>query len=222
MYSFSDAQRQKALYWLCFWHLCVIASSNYLVQFPIKLGSIDATWGSFTYPFVFLATDLTVRIFGSAMARKIILCVMLPALVLSYVMSALFVDGQWHGVDALWQFHATGARIALASFMAYMVAQLLDVGVFNRLRQAKHWWLAPAAAGFVGSAIDTFVFFSVAFYHSSDAFMAENWVHIAWVDYACKLIIGGCLFLPMYGVLLQFLLRRLTALKTPTISQMPQ
>lgn len=216
MYSFSPAQRQKALYWLCFWHICVIAASNYLVQFPIQIGSIDTTWGSFTYPFIFLATDLTVRIFGSQMARKIILMVMLPALVLSYVMSALFVNGQWHGFEAITTFHSMGARIAAASFMAYLVAQLLDIKVFNRLRESKTWWLAPAVAGLVGSAIDTFVFFSVAFYQSADAFMAANWVSIGMVDYLCKLVIGACLFLPVYGVLLQYLLRKLTILqKTP-------
>ena len=101
MYSFSVAQRQKALRWLCFWHVLVIAASNYLVQFPIKFGPIDNTWGAFTYPFIFLTTDLTVRIFGSAMARKIIFTVMLPALALSYVISALFVNGQWNGFAAI-------------------------------------------------------------------------------------------------------------------------
>lgn len=213
MYSFSPAQRKKALYWLCFWHICVIAASNYLVQFPIQIGSINTTLGSFTYPFIFLATDLTVRIFGSQMARKIILMVMLPALVLSYVMSALFVNGQWHGFEAINTFHSMGARIAVASFMAYLVAQLLDIKVFNRLRESKTWWLAPAAAGLVGSAIDTFVFFSVAFYQSADAFMAANWMGIGMVDYWCKLVIGACLFLPAYGVLLQYLLRKLTVLQ---------
>ena len=212
MYSFSVAQRQKALRWLCFWHVLVIAASNYLVQFPIKFGPIDNTWGAFTYPFIFLTTDLTVRIFGSAMARKIIFTVMLPALALSYVISALFVNGQWNGFAAISEFHSMGARIALASFTAYVVAQLLDIGVFNRLRASKRWWAAPAAASSIGSAIDTLVFFAVAFYASSDAFMAANWPAIAVADFACKIFIGACLFLPLYGVLLQFLMRKLTQL----------
>lgn len=209
MYQLTVAQRQKALYWLCFWHVLVIAASNYLVQFPIKFGPIDNTLGAFTYPFIFLTTDLTVRIFGSDMARKIIFRVMFPALVLSYVISALFVNGQWNGWGAIGEFHSMGARIALASFCAYVVAQLLDISVFNRLRQSKKWWAAPAAASSVGSAIDTLVFFAVAFYASSDAFMAANWPAIALADFACKILIGACLFLPLYGVLLQYLTQKL-------------
>ena len=215
-YQFTVAQRQKALYYLCFWHVLVIAASNYLVQFPIQLGPIDNTWGAFTYPFIFLTTDLTVRIFGSQMARKIILWVMLPALALSYVVSALFVNGQWSGFAAIGEFHAVGARIALASFTAYVVAQLLDIGIFNRLRQSKRWWAAPAAASSIGSAIDTLVFFAVAFYASSDAFMAANWPSIAVADFVCKILIGACLFLPLYGVLLQYLTRKLTLIKPET------
>ena len=222
MYSFSVAQRQKALHWLCFWHVLVIAASNYLVQFPIKFGPIDNTWGAFTYPFIFLTTDLTVRIFGSAMARKIIFTVMLPALALSYVISALFVNGQWNGFAAITEFHSIGARIALASFTAYVVAQLLDIGVFNRLRASKRWWAAPAAASSIGSAIDTLVFFAVAFYASSDAFMAANWPGIALVDYGVKLLICGLFFLPMYGLLLNYLLKKLTTLQTAqTMAPLP-
>lgn len=213
MYQFTVAQRQKALYWLCFWHVLVIAASNYLVQFPIKIGAIDNTWGALTYPFVFLTTDLTVRIFGSHMARKIIFVVMFPALLLSYVMSALFVNGLWSGFSGLLQMHSMGARIALASFTAYVVAQLLDIGVFSRLRASKKWWAAPAAASSIGSAVDTLVFFVVAFYASSDAFMAANWPAIALADFACKILIGACLFLPLYGVLLRYLLQKLTTIQ---------
>lgn len=213
MYQFTVAQRQKALYWLCFWHVLVIAASNYLVQFPIKIGAIDNTWGALTYPFVFLTTDLTVRIFGSHMARKIIFVVMFPALLLSYVMSALFVNGLWSGFAGLLQMHSMGARIALASFTAYVVAQLLDIGVFSRLRASKKWWAAPAAASSIGSAVDTLVFFVVAFYASSDAFMAANWPAIALADFACKILIGACLFLPLYGVLLRYLLQKLTTIQ---------
>ena len=105
------------------------------------------------------------------------------------------------------------ARIALASFLAYSVGQLLDVKVFDRLRQLKHWWVAPAGSSVFGNLVDTFLFFAVAFYASSDAFMAEHWVEIAWVDYGFKLAVNLALFVPLYGMLLHFLQSRLKANK---------
>ena len=82
--QFSKPQQNKALFWLVLFHLVVIASSNYLVQIPFTLFGLHTTWGAFTFPFIFLATDLTVRIFGAGMARRIIFWVMLPALAISY------------------------------------------------------------------------------------------------------------------------------------------
>ena len=116
------------------------------------------------------------------------------------------------GLAALAAFNAFVFRIALASFTAYAVGQILDIFVFNRLRRLKSWWIAPTASTFAGNAIDTLLFFAVAFYASSDAFMAANWPAIAVADFACKIFIGACLFLPLYGVLLQFLMRKLTQL----------
>lgn len=100
-------------------------------------------------------------------------------------------------------------RIALASFAGYVVGQLMDIFVFNRLRQGKTWWLAPASSTIFGSLIDTFVFFAVAFYKSSDEYMAEHWFTIGTVDYAFKLFVSLLLFLPLYGVLLNFLIKKL-------------
>ena len=82
MYTFTPAQQRKALVWLSFFHILVIAASNYLVQFPFELFGFHTTWGAFTFPFIFLTTDLTVRIFGRQLARRIIFWVMLPALAL--------------------------------------------------------------------------------------------------------------------------------------------
>jgi uncharacterized integral membrane protein (TIGR00697 family) len=84
------------------------------------------------------------------------------------------------------------------------------VQVFNGLRRKRNWWIAPAASTVLGNALDTLLFFSIAFYQSPDAFMAENWVEIALVDYTFKLIISLLLFLPAYAVLLKFLAGRLT------------
>lgn len=200
---------KKALIILASFHILILASSNYLVQLPFTIFGLHTTWGAFTFPFVFLATDLTVRLYGAKLARRIILTVMLPALLVSYVASVLFYQGSFQGFEKLAQLDTFVARIALASFAAYVVGQAMDVTVFNKLRQAKAWWIAPSLSTVVGNAIDTLVFFGIAFYQSSDAFMAENWVEIALVDYGFKLIISLCMFVPLYGVLLNKLSDRL-------------
>ncbi|WP_341664523.1 7-cyano-7-deazaguanine/7-aminomethyl-7-deazaguanine transporter [Vibrio sp.] len=211
MSSFSLAQQRKALLVLTLFHLVVIASSNYLVQLPFTVFGFHTTWGAFTFPFIFLATDLTVRIFGAQLARKIIFWVMLPALAVSYGLSVLFFEGQFQGFSHLTEFNLFVARIAIASFMAYLLGQILDVHVFNRLRQMKQWWIAPTCSTLLGNALDTIAFFSIAFYQSSDPFMADHWVEIALVDYSFKLIISLGLFVPMYGVLLNYLVKKITA-----------
>ena len=218
-FSFTPAQQHKALRWLVLFHIAVIASSNYLVQFPFTITlpngfAVHSTWGALSFPFIFLATDLTVRIFGQRLARRIIFRVMFPALLLSYVISVLFHDGTWTGWGSLADFQPLVFRIALASFAAYAFGQVMDIFVFNRLRQMKAWWVAPTASTFAGNALDTVLFFSIAFHASSDPFMAENWPHIALVDYLFKLTICTLMFVPAYGVLLNVLTRRLTALRT--------
>lgn len=212
MYAFTQAQKTKALYWLCFFHILVIAASNYLVQFPFTVFGIHSTWGALTFPFIFLTTDLTVRIFGAPLARKIIFWVMFPALAVSYVVSVLFSEGTWAGWGNLWVANDFVARIALASFAAYVAGQLLDIQVFDRLRRLKSWWVAPSASTVIGNALDTLIFFALAFYASEDAFMAAHWPQIALVDYGFKILICTLFFLPAYGVLLRYLTAKLTAL----------
>ncbi|MBU9845304.1 7-cyano-7-deazaguanine/7-aminomethyl-7-deazaguanine transporter [Rahnella ecdela] len=211
MYSFTAQQRFSALIWLSLFHIAIITSSNYLVQLPVSIFGFHTTWGAFTFPFIFLATDLTVRIFGAPLARRIILSVMVPALAISYVISALFFEAQWQGAQGLSSLNIMVARIATASFMAYVLGQILDVHVFNRLRQNRRWWIAPVASMFLGNISDTLSFFFIAFYKSTDAFMAQHWVEIAMVDYTFKVLICLVFFLPMYGMLLNMLLKRLSA-----------
>ncbi|POP45183.1 hypothetical protein CHU32_12235 [Superficieibacter electus] len=210
MMHFTSAQRTKALIWLSLFHLLVIISSNYLVQLPVSIFGFHTTWGAFSFPFIFLATDLTVRIFGAPLARRIIFAVMAPALLASYAISSLFYMGEWQGFGALAHFNLFVARIAAASFMAYALGQILDVHVFNRLRQNHRWWMAPTASTLFGNVSDTLAFFFIAFWRSSDPFMATHWVEIALVDYSFKVIISLLFFLPMYGVVLNMLLKRLT------------
>ena len=209
MNPFTTVQRKKALVWLSLFHLLVITSSNYLVQLPISIFGFHTTWGAFSFPFIFLATDLTVRIFGAPLARRIIFAVMIPALIISYGISALFYMGEWQGFAALGTFNLFVARIAAASFMAYALGQILDVHVFNRLRQNRRWWLAPTASTLFGNVSDTLAFFFIAFWRSPDPFMAAHWGEIATVDYCFKVLISIVFFLPMYGVLLNMLLKKL-------------
>lgn len=122
----------------------VVAASNYLVQFPFQpFGLQDLlTWGAFTYPMAFLVTDLTNRKFGPQVARLIVLVGFALAVVLSIWLAT--------------------PRIAIASGTAFLVAQMLDVFVFNRLRQDA-WWKAPLTSSFLGSTLDTIIFFGIAF-----------------------------------------------------------
>ena len=187
---------------LVLFHLIVIAASNYLVQIPITIFGFHTTWGAFTFPLIFLATDLTVRIYGAPQARRIIFTAMLPALIISYILSVLFYEAKFQGFAQLAELNTFVARIAIASFIAYTIGQLLDVTVFNKLRDTKSWWVAPAASSIIGGLIDTVLFFGIAFYQSSDEFMANNWPEIATVDYIFKLIISVALFVPAYGILM--------------------
>ena len=120
-------------------------------------------------------------------------------------MGVAFHEAHWQGLHSLSEFSMFVFRIALASFAAYLVGQLMDITVFARIRQNCKWWVAPTASTIIGNLVDTIVFFSVAFYASSDVFMAQHWPEIATVDYGFKLLVSLGLFLPAYGVLLKVL-----------------
>ncbi|MCY1303742.1 Queuosine precursor transporter [compost metagenome] len=154
---------------------------------------------------------------GKTAARRVIARVMLPALLASYVVSVLFQSASFQGFAALGEFNLFVARISLASFLAYVLGQVLDIQVFDRLRRMRQWWIAPVAATIFGNLLDTFTFFSVAFWRSDDPFMAANWVEIATVDYGVKLAVSLLLFVPLYGVLLNGLLRLLTPRPAPSV-----
>lgn len=193
-------------------HIAIVIASNYLVQLPITLFGFHSTWGAFSFPFIFLATDLTVRLIGKSPARQVIARAMLPALIVSYAVGVLFHDGRFNGFAALGEFNGFMFRIAFASFAAYVLGQLLDIQVFDRIRQrTRAWWLAPAAAAVLGQALDTVAFFGIAFWRSTDAFMAAHWGEIAVVDYVIKLVVSLLFFVPAYGVALAALARTLRA-----------
>ena len=143
-----------------------VVASNVLVQFPVEasLGGVNLadtlTWGAFTYPFAFFVTDLANARAGPRAARRVVLAGFATGLLVSAVFAALpLIARQTADADipAL-----VTARIAIASGTAFLVAQLIDVGVFDRLR-AGAWWRAPLASSAIGSVVDTFLFFSLAF-----------------------------------------------------------
>lgn len=194
---------------LAFVHIVIIASSNFLVQIPVTVFGFHATWGAFSFPFIFLATDLTVRIYGATIAREIVFYAMLPALLLSYIVTVLFRDSSFLGLEALFHFNVFVARIALASFSAYVVGQLMDIYIFDKLRKKSKWWYAPLASTILGNLVDTFTFFMIAFYKTSDVYLAENLLEIASVDYLFKILVSTLFFLPLYKLFLNYILMKI-------------
>jgi hypothetical protein len=178
----------------------VVVASNILVQYPFRpFGLQDYfTWGAFSYPVAFLVNDLTNRRFGPAAARRVVIA----GFVMAVVLSAWFAN----------------PRIAMASGSAFLVAQLLDVTVFDRLRQGL-WWLAPLLSSFLGSAVDTAMFFSLAFAPVFSGLGPNvdfaiqgvmpfgglfgempRWLAWALSDFALKLAMGLAMLIP-YGAL---------------------
>ena len=177
-------------------HIFVIGISNYLVQFPIAVFGYEFTIATFTFPFIILATDLTVRLYKDKVARKIIIGAFIPA----FFISLYFAD----------------LRIAIASVSAYALGQFLDIFVFSKLRKQtnsledlnlnKNWYIAPAISTFFAQIIDTYIFYGFAFYNSSDEFMRDHWFPIATNDLLFKLLICYLAFLPFYGLILNLIL----------------
>lgn len=155
----------------------IVLMSNVLVQYPINPW---LTWGAFSYPVAYFVTDVCNRVYGPALARRVAWVGFGVGLVLSLVM-------------APW-------RIALASATAFIVSQLLDVAVFNRLRQAS-WWKAPFFGSAAASVIDTAIFFGLAF-----AGTDFSWVHLAVGDLGVKLFMAAAL-LPPYRILINALMK---------------
>lgn len=204
----------------------IVLAANILVQFPLtgSIGSLALgdllTWGAFVYPFAFLVTDLTNRRHGPRVARRVVYSGFAVAILASIVAPPLLFD------LGLLPYETTGARlsrIAIASGTAFLLAQLLDITVFNRLRQ-QSWWRAPALASVSGSVVDTAAFFSLAFAPAflflgpDDGFALEaapllglfaaeapRWISWALGDFAVKLLIAAVALIP-YRILMQRLM----------------
>jgi len=157
----------------------VVLSSNYLVQFPIKYYGLEEilTYGAFSYPVAFLITDLANRSYGKMVARKIVYIGFAIGVSFTLLFSTNFAD-------------LISVRIAIGSGTAFLVAQLLDVQIFDHLRKKK-WFIAPITSSFIGSTVDTFLFFSISFYATG-----IPWVTLSLGDLAVKIFVALIMLIP--------------------------
>jgi uncharacterized integral membrane protein (TIGR00697 family) len=157
----------------------VVLLSNYLVQFPIKYYGLEEilTYGAFSYPVAFLITDLANRSYGKLVARKIVYIGFAIGVSFTLLFSTNFAD-------------LISVRIAIGSGTAFLVAQLLDVQIFDQLRKKK-WFIAPITSSFIGSTVDTFLFFSISFYATG-----IPWVTLSFGDLAVKIFVALIMLIP--------------------------
>ena len=186
----------------------IVVASNILVQFLILDGLL--TWGAFTYPLAFLVTDVMNRVYGAGPARRVVLAGFVTGIVCSLIGSQIMLQGDGY------EYAAVPLRIAVGSGTAFLIAQLTDVAVFNRFREGR-WWRAPLVSTLIGSALDTALFFTIAFSATlsfgatADAaiswaqgpvpFMtagpdAPLWVSLAFADWMVKLALALIALLP--------------------------
>ena len=157
----------------------VVLASNFLVQFPIKYYGLEEilTYGAFSYPVAFLITDLANRSYGKVIARQIVYIGFLIGISFTLLFSTNFGD-------------LISVRIAVGSGTAFLVAQLIDVQIFDKLRMKK-WFVAPLTSSFIGSVVDTFLFFSISFYATG-----VPWVTLSLGDLAVKIFVALIMLIP--------------------------
>ena len=157
----------------------VVLASNYLVQFPINHYGLEKilTYGAFSYPIAFLITDLANRSYGKIIARKIVYIGFTIGVSFTLLFSTNFAD-------------LISVRIAIGSGTAFLIAQLLDVQIFDNLRK-KEWFIAPFASSIIGSTVDTFLFFSISFYGTG-----VPWITLSLGDLTVKILVALIMLIP--------------------------
>ena len=160
----------------------IVVASNILVQFLILDRLL--TWGAFTYPLAFLVTDVMNRIYGAAAARKVVFAGLVTGIICSLIGSQIMLDGGG------FTYPAVALRIAIGSACAFGVAQLLDVAVFNRLRDGS-WWTAPLGSTLISSTVDTVIFFSIAFAAVFNGISASAADEVIWAQDAVPFLNAG-------------------------------
>ena len=169
----------KLFLFLSFLMGAVVLSSNYLVQFPIKYYGLEEilTYGALSYPVAFLITDLANRSYGKLVARKLVYIGFTIGISFTLIFTTNFAD-------------LISVRIAIGSGTAFLVAQLLDVQIFDKLRQRK-WFVAPLTSSFIGSTVDTFLFFSISFYATG-----IPWFTLSLGDLTVKIFVALIMLIP--------------------------
>ena len=172
---------------LSFFMGVIVLVSNYLVQFPIKFYGLEEilTYGAFSYPIAFLITDLANRSYGKLVARKIVFIGFAIGICFTLLFSTNFAD-------------LISLRIAVGSGTAFLIAQLLDVQIFDKLRK-RDWFIAPLTSSLIGSTVDTFLFFSISFYATG-----IPWVTLAFGDLAVKILVALTMLIPFRFLLKTF------------------
>ena len=165
----------------------VVLVSNYLVQFPVNYYGLDQilTYGAFSYPIAFLITDLANRAYGKVVARNIVYIGFIIGISFTLIFSTNFAD-------------LISIRIAIGSGTAFLVAQLLDVKIFDNLRK-KQWFIAPLTSSLIGSTVDTFIFFSISFFSTG-----VPWVTLALGDLTVKILVALIMLIPFRLLLKTF------------------
>ena len=171
--------KNRFFFILAFLMALVVAISNFLVQFPVNyMGLKDLlTYGAFTYPVAFLITDLSNRRYGKNVAKKIVYLGFALGVFFTLYFSTNYSD-------------LISIRVAIGSGTAFLVAQLIDVNIFDRLRK-KIWFAAPLASSLIGSSIDTFLFFSISFYGTD-----VNWITLSFGDLLVKIFVALLMLVP--------------------------
>jgi len=182
-------------------HIAIIALSNYLVQFKFDLAGHPLAVAAFTFPLVVVLTDLTVRLLGKETGRAVIGLAFIPAVFVSILV--VLASGAPSSV---------AFRIGLGSGVAYLVSNLLDVYVFQYLREKyATWWIAPALSCVVSTFFDTYAFFFTAFAGGQNEFMAANWHIVATNNSISKIVVSLLVILPAYGMLLSYLQNKMAS-----------
>jgi len=190
---------KRILISIILFHTFIIGLSNYLITMPVTILGFALTWAAFSFPLIVVATDLTVRLLNKQIARKIINIAFIPAIIISIIV--IYLTGNDISI---------ALRVGIASGCSYLASNLLDVYVFQKVREKfSQWWAAPFGSSIMANLIDTFTFFTIAFYRSSNVFMREHWTQIAFNQTGTKIIISWLVILPIYGLLLKYLSKKL-------------
>ena len=184
---------------LVIFHTVIIALSNWLVNFKFQVAGFTLAYAAFTFPLVVVATDLTVRLVGKEMGRMVVGLSFIPAIIAS-ILVILLSGAPTH----------VALRIGAASGIAYLLSTLLDVYVFQYFREKdQQWWIAPTLSSVVATIIDTYAFFGAAFWKNVGSKFEHNWPEVATNHILVKMVVSLCVILPAYGILLNYLQKRL-------------